>query len=331
MKKLCFTVILAAFLVPTIGVTGVAAKSPPAKSQKDNGGKVMLRDAVTVKSKLVRLGDLFINAGDNADVTVAYAPAPGKQALFDARWLYRLARSYGLQWKPLGIQDQILVQRAGQAISREEIEDTILAALSKYGAEKSMSVELSNRLMRLYVPTGALAQVGVEDISYEPRTGRFSAIIKAPANDPRAERNRVTGRLHEITEIPVLVRRMLKKEVITKRDIKWVRTRNDRIRRGTVLELDELIGMAVKRGLRADRPIQTSAIQRPILVAKGSLVTIILKAPKMTLTARGKSLDNGADGDTVRITNSQSKKVIEAEVTGTARVAVVPTGFMAMN
>jgi flagella basal body P-ring formation protein FlgA len=78
-------------------------------------------------------------------------------------------------------------------------------------------------------------------------------------------------------------------------------------------------------------PIQTSAIQRPILVAKGSLVTIILRTPKMTLTAQGKALDNGADGDTVRITNSQSKKVIEAEVTGTARVAVVPSGSMAMN
>ena len=53
--------------------------------------------------------------------------------------------------------------------------------------------------------------------------------------------------------------------------------------------------------------------------------------PKMILTAQGKALDNGADGDTVRITNTQSKKVIEAEVTGMGRVAVLPTGFVAMN
>lgn len=60
-------------------------------------------------------------------------------------------------------------------------------------------------------------------------------------------------------------------------------------------------------------------------------MTIILKAPKMILTALGKALDNGADGDTVRITNTQSKKVIEAEVTGMGRVSVLPTGFVAMN
>jgi flagella basal body P-ring formation protein FlgA len=61
------------------------------------------------------------------------------------------------------------------------------------------------------------------------------------------------------------------------------------------------------------------------------LVTIILKSPKMTLTAQGKALDDGSDGDTVRITNTQSNKVIEAEVTGPAKVAVLATGLMAMN
>lgn len=331
MKKLCFALIVAAFLVPAMGASEVAAAGPSTKPVPDVSAKVILRDAVTVKSKLVRLGDLFINAGKNADVTVAYAPAPGKQALFDARWLYRVARGYGLNWRPIGIQDQILVQRAGQVITRGEIEDSLLAALTEYGAEKSMSVELSNRLLRLYVPAGALARIGVEDISYEPRTGRFSAIIKAPADDPRAPNTRVTGRLHKITEIPVMARRMLKKEVISKRDIKWIKTRSDRVRRGTVMESNELIGMAVKRRLQEGRPVQISDIQRPILVVKGSIVTIILKAAKMTLTAQGKALDNGADGDTVRITNSQSKKVIEAEVTGPGRVAVVPTGSLAMN
>ncbi len=331
MKKLCFAFIMAALLLPVMGTPGGAAAGSPAKPGKDENAKVLLRDSVTVKSKLVRLGDLFINAGENADVTVAYAPAPGKQAYFDARWLYRVARVYGLNWKPIGLQDQILVLREGQVISREEIEDSILAALTKYGVDKSMSVELSNRMLRLYVPSGALAMVGVEDISYEPRTGRFSAIIKAPANDPRAARNRVTGRIHKVTEVPVLARRMLAKEVISKGDIEWIKMRSDRLRRGTVLAANQLIGMAVKRGLRPGIPIQISAVQRPILVSKGSLVTIILKAPKMILTAQGKALENGADGDTVRITNTQSNMVIEAEVTGVAKVAVLPTGYVAMN
>ena len=77
--------------------------------------------------------------------------------------------------------------------------------------------------------------------------------------------------------------------------------------------------------------MQANSIRRPILVAKGSLVTIILKAPQMTLTAQGKALENGSDGDTVQITNTQSNKVIEAEVTGPGKVSVLAPNQLAMN
>lgn len=331
MKKLLIALITAVMLTPAAGLGAEPPAKPEARPEVHKDDKVVLKESVVVKSKLVRLGDLFSNTGAKADITVAYAPAPGKRALFDARWLFRVARAYGLEWRPLGLQDQIMVERESQAITRAEIEDSIHAALISQGAERSMSVELSNRLLRLYVPSESLATVGVEDVAYEPRTGRFTAIVVTPARDPRATRTRVTGRLVKITEVPVLNKRMLRNEVITKGDIKWIKVRNDRLRRGTITDSNELIGMAVKRGAKAGLPLQTGAIQRPILVAKGSLVTIILKAPKMILTVQGKALDNGADGDTVRITNTQSNKVIEAEVTGVGKVAVLPTGFVAMN
>jgi len=79
------------------------------------------------------------------------------------------------------------------------------------------------------------------------------------------------------------------------------------------------------------RAVQSTAVQQPILVPKGSLVTIVLQIPKMTLTAQGKALDNGSDGDTIRITNSQSKKVIEAEVTGPGKVVVRSADAVAIN
>jgi len=327
MKKLIFALVAAVMLTPAAS----PGAEPPAKPGAGETDKVTLNESVIVKSKLVRLGDLFTNTGAKADITVAYAPAPGKRALFDARWLFRVARTYGLDWQPLGVQDQIMVERESQVISRAEIEDGIHAALIDQGADRSMSVELSNRLLRLYVPSGSLATVGVDDVAFEPRTGRFTAIVVAPAGDPRAIRTRVTGRLHKIAEVPVLNRRMLRNEVITKRDIKWIKMRGDRLRRGMITDSDELIGMAVKRGAKAGTPLRVGNVQRPILVTKGSLVTIFLTSPKMTLTAQGKALDNGADGDTVRITNIQSKKVIEAEVTGVAKVAVLPLGFVAMN
>ena len=89
--------------------------------------------------------------------------------------------------------------------------------------------------------------------------------------------------------------------------------------------------MAAKRGLRPGTPLQASFVQRPILVAKGSLVTIYLKVPRMTLTTKGKALENGSDGDTVRIANTRSKTIIQAEVIGMGKVSAQPTGFTMMN
>ena len=337
MKTLIFALMAAVLLLPTaVKAAGKSSARSAHAAEADiamagQKAKVLLRESIIVKSKTVRLGDIFTHAGVKADIPIAYAPEPGKRAVFDARWLYRVARTYGLDWRPLGVQDQIVVERESQVIARGEIEDNILAALVEFGADKSMVVNLSNRMLRLYVPANTLATVGVEDVSYEPKTGRFTAIVMAPANDPRAPRHRITGRLHKMTDVPVLTRRVFGKEVISKRDIKWIRVRSDRIRRDVIVNADDLIGMAAKRGLRPGRPLRTSFVQRPILVAKGSLVTIYLKTPQMTLTTRGKALDNGSDGDTVRINNTRSNKIIEAEVTGMGKVSVLSAGMAMIN
>ena len=50
-----------------------------------------------------------------------------------------------------------------------------------------------------------------------------------------------------------------------------------------------------------------------------------LDRPGMSLSARGKALDNGSEGDTVRIANAQSSNIVEA------RVTVTPLGKLARN
>jgi flagella basal body P-ring formation protein FlgA len=328
MKKLLFALIVAALLMPA---SVAAAGKSATKASAVQGEPVMLRESITVNSKVVRLGDLFVGVGDKADITVAYAPEPGKRAIFDANWLFRAARAYKLNWRPLSLQDQVVVERESLMVTREEIEDHIRAALVERGADPAMQVELTNRMMRIYLPGTATSTIGVEDVAYESRTGRFAAVIAAPVGEPAAMRVRVSGRVHKITQVPVPARRLAINDVITERDVKFVAIRDDRVPRDAVTNADELIGMAAKRGLRPGVPVQSTAVQQPILVPKGSLVTIVLQIAKMTLTAQGKALDNGSDGETIRVANSQSKKVIEAEVAGPGKVVVRSADAVATN
>ena len=86
---------------------------------------------------------------------------------------------------------------------------------------------------------------------------------------------------------------------------------------------DDLIGKSARRALRAGQPLDPRDVQVPVLVKRNALVTITLRTPNMTLIGRGKALENGGMDQTVRIQNQDSRRTIEAVVTGPNRVGVV--------
>jgi flagella basal body P-ring formation protein FlgA len=288
---------------------------------------VVLRQNVTVEDHLIILGDIFKGAGDKSTIAIAYAPEPGKRAFFDANWLYRVANGHGLKWRPLSMKQSIQVNRKSVTIERDEIEDYIFAALIDKGADPKMTLKLSNRLVQLHVPSSSEATIEVTNVSYDQRTQRFSAHVSTPSS----KAIRVTGRMQKMLNIPVLNRRILKNEMIMPEDIKWVKSPSKRVQNDIILHVDDLIGKTPKRGLRAGAPIRSSEVQRPILVEKGSLVTMVLKTPLMVLTSQGRAVDPGANGDVIRITNTQSKKVVQAVVTAAGVASITPASKMAAN
>ena len=61
---------------------------------------------------------------------------------------------------------------------------------------------------------------------------------------------------------------------------------------------------------------------KPELVQRNETVTIIYEVPGIVLTMRGKALEAGAEGDIINVLNVQSKRTIQATVTGPGRVTV---------
>ena len=283
------------------------------------------RDVVTVKGDFVRLGDLFEGIGEKASVAIAHAPAPGSRAVYNATRLASFAYSHGIAWRPASRFDRVIVKRASQIISREEIHAALRSELEKRGIAKGSEVEFTNRRTLVHLPIGVPATLAVQNLSYERRTGRFTATVTAPANHPSATSLVVTGRVYKVIEVPVLNRRVPKGETITTDDIDWIRLPAAKVRRNIIVDEDRLIGKTPRRGLRAGQPIRNGDVRAPVVVAKGSLVTMILKTRNMILTSKGRAIENGALGDTVKIMNTQSKTVVEAVVAGANRVTVSST------
>ncbi len=282
----------------------------------------MLREHVIVDDNVIRLDDLFTNVTDRAEAPVAYAPQAGKRAVLDARWLYRVARAYNVDWRPLSSKVSATVERASISVPLSEIKTEILFALSEYSLGENMDVEFSSRFKELHLPAGSVPTINIESVNYQARTGRFTAMVSAGEGAGSTDKIRLSGRAYTVAEVPVLASRVLRGDVIKSSNVKWVRMRADRVQPDVLLHLDDLIGMTPKRGLRAGAPIRVTDVQRPQLVNKNDLVTIVHHVPNMILTAQGKALQHGADGDIIQIKNAQSTQVIEAEIIGPGRVAV---------
>jgi len=111
--------------------------------------------------------------------------------------------------------------------------------------------------------------------------------------------------------------------VIRGDDIEWISLRSDRLGRDAVIDSANLLGKSPRRLVRPGEPLRSGDLRDPILVPKGSLVTIRLETPRMILTAQGRSLEPGAKGDAIRVVNTKSNRVINAVVTEPATVVVL--------
>lgn len=319
MNILCKVAVLVGVLAASAGAAFAAPANPDV-----SGPAILQRDTVIVAAPLVRLGDLFLNVSSSqADTPVAYAPAPGRRALFDARWLHRVAHSHGLDWRPSGMHDQVTVERESTVVGREDIEQPILDALAERGVDTSQAeLQLSNRMFRLHLPAATEPTLEVEDVTFDERRGHFDAVVAISAEGVTPQRVRVTGQLHEMVDVPVLTRRVAAGEMLTAGDIRWLSVRGQSLPKHSILAAEDLIGLTPKRTLAPGVPISTADVRRPVLVSKGELVVIALQTPQMMLSARGQALTSGSKGDVIRVANIQSRQIVEAVVTGPGQAAV---------
>jgi len=307
-----------------------AAAASPAAAVED---LVVLRAAAVVEDDVVRLGDLFDGIADPAlaATPVARAPEPGVAVEIGARWLYAVAKAHDLPWQPRSRYERVSLQRASQDVSTDEIEAALRLALADQGIDGNVQLALDDPDMRLRLPSNTGGGLRITRLTVDPGNGRFLAQAVAPAAGEVKARLSITGRAVALTEVPVLKNGARPGEVIRERDIEWMSVQASRLTRTTVTDPGSLVGMTPRRPIRAQEVVRSTDLQAPVMVAKNSLVTIRLQTDRMQLTVQGRALEDGAEGDVVRVMNTKSNNVVSAVVIDSGAVEVVPTRVTAQR
>ncbi len=282
---------------------------------------VTLRSVAEVDRAAIRLSDVFANLPEGIDRDIAVAPAPGKSVTYNTSVLTRLAAQYRLDWQPQSLGDRSVLTRAATRITQDMIRTAVVAELAKRDVKGKIEVAFDNRTLEVNLPTGQAPDFALNNFDYDAPNRRFRAELMADAGTSPVVMP-VMGRVTVKRDVPVLVRRLEAGTTVGESDLDWLTLTDDRVTGDVVTDAAQLIGRELRHPVAEGQPLRDRDVMLPRLVTRGGLVTLKIETPVMLITAQGRSLQDGGEGDVVRVTNTQSNRVVEGtvEATGVVRI-----------
>lgn len=222
--------------------------------------------------------------------------------------------------QPVSAQTKVASIGAVRVIGEREIGRRIAEMVQQRNGGRPVEIHFHGMGNEIEVPASATSAFQVDAFSFDQRSGRFYATVSSSA---AAETLKLSGRAQAVEAIPVLKSRIATGQVINRNDVEWLQVPAHRYGAGYIDRIEELVGQTPRRALAAGLPIRSSDIGRPEAITKNGLVTMVAQVPGMTITTTGRAMEAGSIGDVIQVMNLQSKRTIQATVTGMNLVQVV--------
>ena len=110
--------------------------------------------------------------------------------------------------------------------------------------------------------------------------------------------------------------------VINSNDLEFVTRRYSQLNHGYYESDKRLINMEAKRNIKAGQILTPALVKAQKLVLRGQHVTIVAENKGLNLRVKGKALMDGKKGQTIKVRNLSSKKLIYARVVSPGIVKV---------
>ena len=284
----------------------------------------MLKHSVTVTGDVVRIGDLIDNAGAAASIAIFRAPDLGTTGSVSAAQVVQAARAHAVIGVDTSGASDVRVTRAGRAITTRDVETQVAQAIvHRLGLsdDSAITARLDRDLQTFYVEAGAAAPLQISRLRYDQRSGHFDAMMEIPGGAVTRPM-RLSGTAFETVEVATLARPLARGDVVRASDVVMERRPKSDVNGDIAETADSIVGMALRRASRAGQLVRMTDLMRPELVARNETVIAIFEAPGIMLTSRAKALESGTEGDLISVLNLQSKRTVQATVTGQGTVTV---------
>ncbi len=282
-----------------------------------------LKPDVVLTGTVLTLGDLFDGLSEEKARTVlGPAPRPGADMVLNAHTLMRIAASLDLPWRPAAVTDQVRVSTAATIIDAATVEALVKDALVSKGLTGSFSLLFAGAVPEIVLPQDQPAQAEIANIRYNPGKDVFEATLSAPSIANPVQKISLSGQIEHKALIPVLRSTLRNGDIIGPTDFETIEVSVRDLQKDYILDPAELTGMTPRRLASAGKPLRLMDFENPQMVGRGEVVTLIYSQGPLTLTAKGKALQNGARGDIIRVVNVNSSRALEGLVTDTREITI---------
>jgi flagellar basal body P-ring formation protein FlgA len=84
----------------------------------------------------------------------------------------------------------------------------------------------------------------------------------------------------------------------------------------TLQSPDQALGLTLRRPLAANTPITSNLLLQQLLVRRGDRLSIRSKSGAIAVQTVAEALENGRNGERIRVKNVQSKRIVDVVITG---------------
>jgi flagellar basal body P-ring formation protein FlgA len=280
-----------------------------------------------IHDRFVRIGDIATiggvpeNEADSlATVVIGYAPVPGRSRAIAVETvrLFVLQSGYYPHEITITGEAQPVVERPGQVVSAERVAEVVGRELAPLQSD-GLTLRVARVSVSGMLPEGPMTV-------HVPRPGRLDRTFSLPVDvSAGGETVRATVTIQAARQrgIVVATRRIERGEMVTPEMVHIATWNAYDAPRDAATELSQIVGRRATRLLQPNLPVPGSAVEREAAVRRGGRVDIVARIPGLELRTAGESLEDGGVGETVRVRNVESKRIITGRVTAPGEVMIV--------
>jgi flagella basal body P-ring formation protein FlgA len=124
------------------------------------------------------------------------------------------------------------------------------------------------------------------------------------------------------TKVFILTSSGKKGDVLRAESIAAKETHFNEKKTGYPSKLDDIVGRTLKKDVATGTVVAYSMIEDPVVIQKGEVINIVAENKKLLVQTKGKAMEKGRMGDSIRVKNILSEKEIFGKVVDDNTVSV---------